>query len=135
MKYSKIAGGLVLALTLLVSTAFAGNKSASMQLNSVAQVNGKQLPAGNYKLKWEGDGPAVQVRFLQGKKVIATAPARLEQIPRKSNEAAAMIDNAGDAHSLMEVRFFGKNYKLVFPSAEAQAQNTHGSGASTPTNQ
>ncbi len=128
MKYSKMAGGLVLALALLVSSAFAGNKAASMDLSSTVQVNGKQLPAGSYKLKWEGDGPAVQVQFLKDKRVVASAPARLEQMSTKNIVAGALIDNAGDAHNLLEVRFAGKNYKLVFPGSEAQAQNAHGNG-------
>jgi hypothetical protein len=133
MKYSKMAGGLVLAVTLMASMAFAGSKRVSMEFSTAVQVNGKQLPAGSYRLKWEGDGPAVQVQFLKGKKVVATAPARVEQTPR-SNEGAAVIDNAGDAHNLVEARLAGRKYKLVFVSPEAQAQNSHGGGTSAQTN-
>ena len=130
MKYSKIAGGLVLALAVLVSTAFAGSKPASMELTSAAQVNGKQLPAGNYQLKWEGNGPPVQVHFLRGRKVVATAPAKLEPVSAKTADSSAMIENISGSRQLMEARFAGKNYKLVFAGAEAQAQNTRTSGSS-----
>lgn len=134
MKYTKIAGGLLLALTLAVSTAFAGNKPASVELRSTVGVNGQQLPAGSYTLKWEGNGPAVEVQFLKGKKVVASAPAQLEQLSSKNKVASALVDSTGDAHNLLEVRFEGKNYKLVFPSAESQAQNARGSGTSAQTN-
>jgi hypothetical protein len=124
MKYSKITGGLVLTFALLLSTgAFAGSKPGSLVLNDVAQINGKQLSAGNYQLKWEGNGPAVQVQFLQGRKVVATAPAKVEQTPTKPSQDAAVIETAGGSRSLVEARFAGKNYKLVFTNPESQAQN------------
>jgi hypothetical protein len=128
MKFSKYTGGLVLAVAVLLSTAaFAGNKSQSLYLGDATQLNGKQLPAGNYQLKWKGNGPEVQVQFLKGKKVVATAPAKLEQATATPEKDAAVIDMASGSRSLTEARFAGKNYKLVFPSPEAQAQNAHGS--------
>ena len=134
MKHSKI-GGLVLAMTVLVSTAaFAGSKPGSLYLGSAAQVNGKQLPAGNYQLKWEGSGPAVEVQVLKGKKVVATVPAKLEQVSSKAAQDSAVIETAGGGRSVVEARFAGKNYKLVFTGAEAQAQNTQNSGSSAQTN-
>lgn len=128
MKYSKYTGGLVLALAVLLSTAaFAGNKPGSLYLSDATQLNGKQLPAGTYQLKWEGNGPEVQVQFLQGKKIVATTPAKLEQATAKPAKDAAVIETASGSRSLAEARFAGKNYKLVFPGPEAQAQNAHGS--------
>jgi hypothetical protein len=128
MNYSKFTGGLVLSLALLLSTAaFAGNKPGSLYLGDAAQLNGKQLPAGSYQLRWKGNGPEVQVEFVQGKKVVATAPAKLEAASTKPEKDAAVIDTANGARSLTEARFAGKNYKLVFPGPEAQAQNAHGS--------
>jgi hypothetical protein len=134
MKCVKITGGLVLTLAVLVSTALAGGKRAPMLLTSAAQINGKQLPAGNYELKWEGTGTDVRVQFLHGKKVVATAPAKLEQVTAKATEDSALIDNASGTRQLTEARFAGKNYKLVFAGAEAQAQNTQTSGSSGQTN-
>ncbi|HTM90752.1 MAG TPA: hypothetical protein VL155_21275 [Terriglobales bacterium] len=126
MKSSKITGGLVLAIAVLLSTAaFAGSKPGSLYLSEGAQLNGRQIPAGTYQLRWEGNGPAVQVSVLKGKKVIASAPAKIEQVAAQSDRGAAVIDTAGGSRTLVEARFAGKNYKLVFPSPEAQAQNMH----------
>lgn len=134
MKTSKMAG-LVLVCAVLISTiAVAGNKPVSMAFSGTTQVNNKQIPAGTYELKWEGNGPEVQVQFLRGKKVVATVPAKLEQMPSKADRAAAVIETAGGGRSLVEARFAGKSYKLVFAGAEAQAQNTHTSGSSADTN-
>ncbi len=127
MKSSKMMGSLVLALAVLLSTAaFAGNKPGSLYLGDAAQLNGKTLPAGDYKVQWEGSGPAVQVQILKGKKVVATAPAKVEQTQEKAASGAAVIETAGGSRQLVEARFAGKNYKLVFTGPEAQAQNMHG---------
>ncbi|HEX6905540.1 MAG TPA: hypothetical protein VF154_02945 [Terriglobales bacterium] len=126
MKSSKITGGLVLAVAVLLSTAaFAAGKPGSLYLGEAAQLNGKQIPAGTYQLKWQGNGPAVQVYVMKGKKVVASAPAKVEQVSAQSDHGAAVIDTAGGSRTLVEARFAGKNYKLVFPSPEAQAQNMH----------
>ena len=132
MKGSKMMSSLVLTLAVLLSTvAFAGNKPGSLSLGDAAQINGKTLPAGNYRVQWEGSGPAVQVQFLKGKKVVATAPARVEQLPDKPAQGAAVIETAGGGRNLVEARFAGKNYKLVFTGPESQAQNMRsGSGQS-----
>ena len=132
MKRSRITGGLALAFALLLSSAaFAGNNAASLNLSTATQLNGKQLAAGTYKLKWEGSGPAVEVQVLQGKKLIATVPAKVEQTSTRPPRDATVVETAGGSRNLVEARFAGKGYKLVFAGNEAQAQNTQsGEGAS-----
>lgn len=134
MKSSKMAGLMVACAMLLPAAALAGNKSAAMAFGSATQVSGKQIPAGAYQLKWKGNGPEVQVQFLKRHKVVATVPAKVEQMPSKAESAAAVIETAGGGRSLMEVRFAGKNYKLVFAGAQAQAQNSHANGSSADAN-
>ena len=81
MKSSKIRRGVVLAMAVLLSTAaFAGSKPGSLYLSEATQLNGKQIPAGTYQVRWEGSGPAVQVSVLRGKKVIASAPAKVSAL-------------------------------------------------------
>ena len=114
-----------LALTLATS-AFAGNDThkASLQFLDAVQINGKQVPAGDYQLKWEGNGPNVELNITQGRKVIATVPARVVELGQKSKSDAALIKNNGDGtRSLSEVRFGGKNYSLaVCDEAASQGQ-------------
>ena len=134
MKSAKMAGLIVACAMLLPAAALAGNKPVSLAFGSATQINGKQVPAGAYQLKWEGNGPEVQVQFIQRKKVVATVPAKLQQTQSKAESAAAVIETAGGGRSLVEVRPAGKNYKLVFTGAEAQARNTHANGSSADAN-
>jgi hypothetical protein len=39
-------------------------------------VAGERLAAGDYTVRWDGAGPSVQFRIMQGRKVIVAAPAR-----------------------------------------------------------
>ena len=67
-------GLLTLVMTVPV---FAKTEKANVNFDSPTVVAGKKLAAGNYQVKWNGNGPAVQVNFLKNNKVVATAPAKL----------------------------------------------------------
>ena len=75
MKYFYV--GLLTIVMTLPATLFAKSNSASVNLDSPTNVAGQTLPAGQYNVKWTGNGPDVQVQFLNGHKVVASAPARL----------------------------------------------------------
>ena len=133
MRGKKLAGGVIFALTVLFSTvAFAGSKPGPLILRNGADLNGKHLPPGSYQVKWQGNGPEVQVQVLHDKQVVATAPAKVEQLPEKGHDDAAVIDTTNDARNLVEARFAGRKYKLVFTPGAAQARNS--SSGSTQTN-
>jgi hypothetical protein len=128
MKFANISKGFVLGLALLLATAaFAANKG-SMQLLDSVTVSGKQLPAGDYSVKWDGTGPNVELSILKGNKVIATTPARLIDLNEKSNHDAAVVQNNGDgSKSLAEIHFSGKKYALAIGGDSASMD---GSGSS-----
>ncbi len=96
---------------------FALNKG-SLQVSDPVTVNGKQIPAGDYTVKWEGNGPDVELNMLRGKNVVATVPARmvdLNRVPQPGHGALTTVN--GDGHkSLNEIRFSGKKYGLVINS-------------------
>jgi|SRR5579859_311450 len=113
----------LLALT-LAGSAFAGSGShkESFQIGAPAQVNGKQLPAGDYEARWEGSGPAVQVNITQGKKVIATVPALLVDLEKPAYASESEVKNSsGGDRELTTLRFSGKKYSLEL-GAEAAAK-------------
>jgi hypothetical protein len=67
---------------LIPALAFAGQRnSANVQLDHPVQVAGTQLGPGNYKMIWQGNGPDVSVSFIQGKKIVITAFAKLVSDP------------------------------------------------------
>lgn len=69
-------GLLALLMTVPVAT-FAKTEKTNVNFDSPTVVAGKKLSAGNYEVKWNGNGPEVQVSFLQNNKVVATAPAQI----------------------------------------------------------
>jgi hypothetical protein len=79
----------IFAMLSLPALALAADKnSASVQIAQPVTVAGAQLAPGNYRLVWEGNGPDVTVTFLEGKKTVATAPAKL--VNTQSNQTAAL---------------------------------------------
>jgi hypothetical protein len=129
MKFQSISKSLLLGLALLLTTtAFAGANKGSMQLLGPVNVSGKQLPAGDYSVKWDGNGPNVEVNILKGNKVVATTPARLIDLSAKPERDAAVLRNNEDgSRSLAEIHFGGKTYGLAIGSESASMD---GSGSS-----
>ncbi len=122
MKWNHVAKSVVLALAVLMATsAFAGSNKGSLHLSQAAQVNGQAVPAGEYQLRWEGTGSNVEVSFLQGKTVVAKAPAKVVELKSTFGNDAAVIDRGTSTPSLTEVRFAGKKYALEIGGAEKAA--------------
>ena len=124
MKASKISKGLLLGLALLLATSsFAANKG-SLQVTDPVTVNGKQIGAGEYTVKWDGNGPNVELNILRGKNVVATVPARMVDLDRiPSRDSAVTVLNSDGQKSLNEIRFSGKKYALAIGSQTAQVQS------------
>jgi hypothetical protein len=118
MKFATASKTVVLGLALvLASSAFAATK-ASLQLSHPVTVNGTTLKPGDYKLQWEGTGPTVELSILQGKNIVAKAPAHLVdlQTPAANNAAVTRKSDSGP-DSLAGIRFEGK--KLALDLGEA----------------
>jgi hypothetical protein len=129
MKFVNFSKGLLLGLALLLATSvFAASNKGSMQLLDPVTVSGKQLPAGDYSVKWDGNGPNVEVNILRGNKVVATTPARLIDLPQKPNNDSAVVQRNGDgSSSLTEIQFGGKKYALAIGSESASMDGSGGS--------
>jgi ABC-type nitrate/sulfonate/bicarbonate transport system substrate-binding protein len=117
MKFATISKSLMLSLALLMASgAFAAEK-ASLTLTHPATVNGTTLKAGDYKLQWDGSGPNVEVSIVQGKKVVATVPAKIVELGSTTqNNAAVMRVNSDGTSTLAGARFEGKKYGLELGS-------------------
>lgn len=118
---------LVLALT---TSAFAANDShkSSFEIGAPTQVNGTTLPAGEYTAQWEGSGPAVQVNIMQGRKVVATAPAQVVTLDRAASDTQTEVLNGSKGErELKALQFAGKKFSLQLEteSAKAQAPENH----------
>lgn len=68
------------SLVLLSVSLWASDKmKANIQIDHTVHVGSTQLAAGEYKMTWTENGSSAEVTFWQGKKVIATVPARVTQ--------------------------------------------------------
>ena len=128
MKFANVSKGLLLGLALLLATSvFAASNKGSMELLNPVTVSGKQLPAGDYSVKWDGSGPNVELNILRGNKVVATTPARLIDLTQTPSSNAAVVKSNDDgSRSLAEIHFGGKKYALAIGQETAM----DGSGSS-----
>lgn len=126
MKFSLFSKIIIASLALmLVGSAFAINEShkANFKISEPTQVNGTQLPAGEYQARWEGSGPDVQVSIIQNMKVIATVPGQLvDRTQAAQNNAVEITNNSNGQRELTALRFSGKKYALQLGSESASAQ-------------
>ena len=124
MLFSRIIfATLVLAFT---TSAFAASDShkSSFQLSAATQVNGTTLPAGEYTAQWEGQGPTAQVNIMQGKKVVATAPAQVIALDSKASDTQAEVFNGTNGErELKALQFAGKKVSLQLGTESAKAQS------------
>jgi hypothetical protein len=118
MKLNNLAKTVVLGLAvLLASSAFASNKG-SLHVREPLEVNGQQLAPGEYQLRWDGTGSNVEVSFMQGKKEVAKASAKVVELDEASDYDAALVDRASGKATVSGVRFAGKKYALAIGATE-----------------
>ena len=128
MRVSRMTKSLWLGLALLLTTsAFAANKG-SLQLREAVNLSGRQLAAGDYTVKWDGNGPNVQASIIKGKNVVATVPARLVDLDSKAvSDSVVVTGNADGSRTLTQIRFNGKKSALAIGEETAKAENSEAS--------
>jgi hypothetical protein len=121
-----LAKTVVLGLAVLLATsAFASNKG-TLQVHETLEVNGQQLPAGEYQLRWDGTGSNVEVSFMRGRKEVAKTSARLVNLDKASESDSTLVDHSTGKAIVTEVRFAGKKYALALGATE-KAEMSEGS--------
>jgi len=109
----------MLALLLLSLTAPAWAEQAiftgsrEVRLSNGAVFDGKPIASGVYNIQWgtNGDLDRVQVQLSQGRRVVATATARLIEHPVASPYDSVLL-RTGD-RELTEIRFAGKTSAIA----------------------
>ncbi len=115
MKCAKKIQAIAVAIVLLVAaSALAADKgnSTTVKIFDPVVVNGKTLVPGDYKVTWEGSGSEVQVSFLQGKAVVATAAAKIVPEDSANEQTATVTRQDGKGLDLIEIRPQGKKEVL-----------------------
>jgi hypothetical protein len=111
---------LVLAITVSIS-AFARSKSESISLFQEVTVNGTNIPAGDYVVKYDIDGNNAQVKFTQNGKEIASANGQVKTLTQKPVRNQVVLNTSGDTRTISEIDFGGKDTAITFESAGAAA--------------
>ncbi len=115
MKLSSYVALLSILAVLSPLGAFARDKNQhSVDIPDAVQVGGNRLEPGNYKLEWQGTGPAVKVTFLRSGKPVATVPGTLKMNDSEVTQDAIQIDSANK--TLNEIDFRRDKEALVFQS-------------------
>jgi hypothetical protein len=112
---------LVVAMTMSI-TAFAGpTKTGTITLYHDAQLNGTTIPAGDYTVRCETNGTSAQVKFMKGKKEVASASGQAKDLGSKMDHAQVVLQNGRGIPSIIEVDLGGSKTGVTFDSSMANA--------------
>jgi hypothetical protein len=109
----------VLTLTCLPglggSARAARDNAHSVEISDVVEIGNTKLKPGNYKVEWQGAGPAVQVSFQQNRKTVVTVPGTLKTNDDQVTQDAIVTEaTSADRPTLKEIRFGHQKEALVF---------------------
>jgi hypothetical protein len=105
MNYAKCFA-ILSALAFLLSPAslFARDKNQhTVNIPDPVQVGSAHLNAGDYKVEWQGTGPAVQVKFLKDGAVVATVPATIKSDPQVRQDDVVLRNTGANSKALEEI--------------------------------
>ena len=108
------------AFTLSIG-AFAAEKTQTFTLYHDSQLNGAQLPAGDYKVVYDTEGSNVQVKFMKGKKEVASATGQVKELDKKPEYNQIVLTGEGSKQAISELDFHGSKTGIVFDSSMANA--------------
>jgi hypothetical protein len=96
------------------ASAFA-ETSTKVTLGSALSLNGTELKAGQYKVRWEEHSPEVKVTFSQGKKEIATAQGKIVDRGVQYRRNMVLDERKPDgSRMVVEIQLAGTNKAIVF---------------------
>jgi hypothetical protein len=78
------------------------NSKPTVSFQDSVEVGSTQLKAGDYKVEWQGTGPAVQVTFLQHGNTVASAPATLQSDKQVTHDDGVVDETNANAKTLKE---------------------------------
>ena len=126
MKYTAIVALMLMAPVALLA---APKNSANVTFTETVTINGVSVPPGDYHVVWQGTGPSVEATILQGKKVLASAPATL--VNAKSKYDGAVETSDGNDNSKVLEAIDWSNRSLRFGGqGNASSPSTSAVGAS-----
>jgi hypothetical protein len=134
MKVTKLFTLLVGSSLFLSVSAFAGNSNKkSLHLYENVTVEGKQLPAGDYRVEWTGIGSDVTLNILKGKETVASVPARIVPVNVAFQQDGYTATAEKDGTQAV-TQFFFSGEKFDLEIGQASGANTATGAATTSPN-
>jgi|SRR5271169_2446816 len=123
MKYKAIVALMLMAPVVLLA---APKNSADVTFMETVTINGTTVPPGSYRVEWQGTGASVEASILQGKKVLASAPATL--VNSKSEYDGAVETSDGSNNSKVLEAIDWSNRSLHFGQGNTGSPSTSAVG-------
>jgi hypothetical protein len=118
MKYGKLTLALLPALVVLMALPAMAYKKSSLTvtLDKAALVDGKQLPAGDYRVTWESGSAETPVTFTNERNdETIKITGKIVDRPAKSQYTALVTGKEANGKNVVkEIRLSGKKEVLVF---------------------
>lgn len=113
MKTSSVLKCSLLGLGLAMATSAIAADKGSLHVSAPEEVAGERLAVGDYTVRWDDNGPIVQLRIMQGKKVFATARANAVTLQNASINDSVIVDKVNRGIPIVSrISFQGK--KVAF---------------------
>lgn len=122
MNTLKISRVMTLGVLLLIALgALAETNKKTVKLFDPATIGGTQLKAGEYSVAWEGAGPNVEVKIMQGKKVLATVPAHVIELKQAPDSDGTATHTTDGQRVVSQVFFRGQTRAIELGDASQTA--------------
>lgn len=117
MGLRRYLGIFIVSVVLVLAHGIPGLAKAArnVDIEHAVVVNGANLPAGQYAVRWEAQNPQASVEFVRNKKVVASAPCKFEDRGKKYDSSTVIYaTNPNGSNTISEIRFAGSSEVLVF---------------------
>jgi hypothetical protein len=124
MKLNNLAKVMVLGLAVLVATGASAANKGTFRAQEAVEINGHQLPPGEYQVRWEGNGPNVEISFVKGNKEIAKTRATVVQLPQNPTFDSSLVNHANGKAVVSQIQFAGKRTAFNLEGSDRTAMDS-----------
>lgn len=107
------------AIVMVTAAALAEKKKDTVVLDKDTMVNGTVVKAGTYRAQFDFKTDILSIMKQDGK-VMATAPGKIEALPRKLDQTQIVTENTGADQVLTSITFSGDNRAITIGGGEAK---------------
>jgi hypothetical protein len=106
---------LLILIVLALNLSALANNEKTLPFRTDVTLNGTKLTAGFYEISWVSHSPEATVTFFRAGQVMLTAMGKwVDRGAKYKADALVYTNNSDGSHTLLEIRFAGKNQALVF---------------------